>query len=363
VDVLLKYDGDSSVILPVELKAETTVVTAAKGLRSPNFVYANARDYGYGLFMLDACRRAISACSSNWLLENHVDVKDPFMRAMLWGSLWDLVRDARVSPVQYLASALQALRTERDEQIAPRLMARVVRVVDGYMSDRTQVSWQSAEREFLAGASDTVRGYGLRKSYFDSYVAVAGTPEALARLDAWLDSSSAAGLALRQPTRWSIVTALIARGAPTAETRLAAETARDTTTGGKRRAFIAGAAFPRAETKHAYFDRYFRDSTLNEDWVTASLGAFNTSEQSELTLPYLRPALDTLQWVQRNRRIFFLGRWLDAFIGGQRSPEALAEVDRYLAEHPDLPRDLRQKVLQVRDDLERTVRIRAAFPR
>jgi aminopeptidase N len=67
--------------------------------------------------------------------------------------------------------------------------------------------------------------------------------------------------------------------------------------------------------------------------------------------------------VQKNRRIFFLGRWLDAFIGGQRSPEALAEVDRFLAEHPELPRDLRLKVLQTRDDLERTVRIRQAFAR
>jgi aminopeptidase N len=367
VELLLQYDGDSSVILPVELKAETTVVDAAKGLRSPNFVYANANDYGYGLFMLDSCPRDghfLGNCSSAWLLENRVQVKDPFLRAMLWGSLWDLVRDARVHPQSYVIAAMQALPGERDEQIASRLLARIVRSSDSYLaSERRVVVTTIAERAFLVRASDSTRGYGLRKSYFDSYVAIAGTPEGLKRLDAWLDSSSAAGLPLRQPTRWSVVTALIARGAPTAEARLAAETTRDTTTGGKRRAFIAGAAFPRAEIKRAYFDRYFRDSTLNEDWVTASLGAFNTSEQSELTLLYLRPALDTLQWVQRNRRIFFLGRWLDAFIGGQRSPEALAEVDRYLAEHPELPRDLRQKVLQARDDLERTVRIRAAFAR
>ena len=64
--------------------------------------------------------------------------------------------------------------------------------------------------------------------------------------------------------------------------------------------------------------------------------------------------------MQKNRRIFFLGRWLDAFIGGHQSAEALAVVDRFLDENPRLPRDLRQKVLQARDELERTVRIRAA---
>ena len=200
----------------------------------------------------------------------------------------------------------------------------------------------------------------MRKSFFDAYVGIAGTPEALGRLNAWLDSARAAGEALRQPTRWSIVTQLASKHHPSARARLAAEVARDSSTGGKRRAFIADAAWPLPGTKRSYFDRYFRDSTLNEDYVTASLGAFNDAEQSALTLPYLRPALDTLAWVQKNRRIFFLGRWLDAFIGGHQSAEALAVVDRFLDENPRLPRDLRQKVLQARDELERTVRIRAA---
>ena len=368
VDVRLHVEGTIPVTLPVEIVAETTLVAAAKGLFAPNFVYANANDYGYGLFMLDDASR-------DWLLANGprlsslgcrqvCDADATFLRAMLWGSLWDLVRDARVDPRRYVNTAVAALPMERDEQIAS-LLGRIGRALENYL--RTAENAEDAEvlrkteDVFLRGALDTLNTYGLRKSYFDAYVAVARTPNGLTRIASWLDSASAAGMPLRQPTRWSIVTALIARGAANGEARLAAESARDTTTGGKRRAFIAGAAFPRAETKRVYFDRYFKDASLNEDWVTASLGAFNAPDHSALTLRYLRPALDTLSWVQKNRRIFFLGSWLNAFIGGQRSAEALAEVDRYLAEHPELPRDLRQKVLQVRDDLDRTVRIRAAF--
>jgi aminopeptidase N len=113
--------------------------------------------------------------------------------------------------------------------------------------------------------------------------------------------------------------------------------------------------------KREYFDRYFRDTTLNEDWATASLRAFNDADQSALTLRYLTPALDSLSWIQKNRRIFYLGSWLGGFIGGQRSTEALADIDAFLARHPKLPLDLRQKILQTRDDLERTVRIRARY--
>jgi len=357
LEVRLEYGGRSPVTLPVEIAAETTLVAGARGLPAPNFVYANANDYGYGLFMLDDRSR-------DWLLTNRVAVKDPFLRAMLWGSLWDLVREARLDPERYAEAALAALPTERDEQIASRVLGRLSRAVDTYLAPARRAALAArVEDLLLATAGDTSRSYGVRKSNFDAYVNFASSPAALSRLNAWLDSTTAAGAPLRQPTRWSIVTQLVGRGFTTSGTRLTAETARDTSTSGRRRSFIAGAAFPRAETKRAYFTRYFSDQQLNEDWVTASMGAFNVSDQGMLTLPYLRPALDTLPWVQQNRRIFFLGNWLGGFIGGQRSPEALAEVDKYLAEHPDLPRDLRLKVLQSRDDLERTVRIRAAYAR
>jgi aminopeptidase N len=213
----------------------------------------------------------------------------------------------------------------------------------------------------LAGASNAERSYGLRKNQLDAYIALARTPPATQRLTAWLDSVSTAGVPLRQPTRWNIVTRLVERGVADADGLIATEASRDTTTSGKRSAFVAAAGRPAASAKKEYFERYFRDSTLNEDWVTASMRTFNVADQSALTLPYLEPALDSLPWIQHNRRIFFLGSWLGGFIGGQRSRDALEEIDAFLARRPTLPLDLRQKILQARDDLERTVRIRAKY--
>jgi hypothetical protein len=40
--------------------------------------------------------------------------------------------------------------------------------------------------------------------------------------------------------------------------------------------------------------------------------------------------------------------------------DRVAVVDSFVAENPRLPMDIRRKVLQARDELERTVRIRAA---
>ncbi len=341
--------------VPVEIRSESTVVRNAGANDAPDFVYANAGDHAYALVMLDPR-------SASWLEPHIGDVHDTFLRAMLWGSLWDLVRDARLAPTRFLASAIRELPRERDEQIAAGMLSRTSRAVDSYLSplQRDSISPQ-LEAVLLSGAEDRTRSYGVRKSQLDAYIALARTPAAIARLDGWLDSSNTAGMPLRQPTRWAIVTTLVARGASGSLARLAAEERHDTTTGGRRRAFVAGAARPEAAVKHAYFARYFRDSTLNEDWVTASLRTFNEPEQASLTLPFLRPALDTLPWIQRNRRIFFLGSWLGAFVAGQRSAAALRVVDDFLRAHPKLPADLRQKILQTRDDLERTVRIRGTY--
>lgn len=352
---LALWSNGAATSIPVEVRAETTVVAAATGKPAPDFVFANENDNAYGLVMLDPR-------STAWLQGHVGEVKDPFLRAMLWGAMWDLVRDARLAPTAFIATAMRELPNEHDEQIASGIVSRLTRATSTYLSDAQQRQLVGrVEDVLLAGASNAHNSYGVRKSQLDAYIGIARTPPAMTRLNAWLDSTSTAGMPLRQPTRWSIVTHLIERGVPNADALLAAETKHDTTTSGRRSAFVAGAGRPSAGVKRDYFDRYFRDTTLNEDWATASLRAFNTGDQATLTKPFLVASLDSLPWIQKNRRIFYLGSWVGSFIGGQRSAEALGDIDTFLAHRPKLPLDLRQKILQTRDDLERTVRIRAKY--
>ena len=351
---LWSHDGGTTSI-PVEITAETTFVSAAAGKPAPDFVFANDNDSAYGLVMLDQR-------STEWLLGHVGEVKDNFLRAMVWGAMWDLVREARLEPSRFIATAVRELPNESDEQIAGGIVSRMSRATSTYLSDAQRATVVGdVERVLLATASSPSHSYGIRKTALDAYTGASRTPEALAHVASWLDSASTAGIPLRQPTRWSIVTHLVERGASNSAELLASEARRDTTVNGRRSAFVAAAAQPSADVKARYFDRYFRDSTLNEDWVTASLRAFNDPEHASLTLPYVVPALDSLPWIQKNRRIFFLGSWLGAFIGGQRTPDALHQIDVFLDSRKNLPVDLRQKILQTRDDLERTVRIRAKF--
>lgn len=354
--LLLSYANEPAIKIPVELKARSTMVPEAIGKAAPQFVFANFEDFGYFLTLLDSA--SIRSLESGAL----GNVADPFLRTMLWGALWDQVREAQFDPMRFARLALKELPREKDEQLFPNVLGRLTRTLSTYASPVQHARLlPEVERALWAGANDAARPYGIRKAYADAYIGIAESPAALRNLVSILSADSLAGEPVRDPTRWEVVNRLTVLNAPGAAQRVVTQAARDTTADGKRRAFSVGAARKDAAVKKDYFTRYFADKALNEDWASGSLGAFNASEHAALTLPYLRPALDSLPYIQKNRRIFFLGSWLGAFIGGQKSVAAQRIVRKYLADNPQLPLDLKQKVLQTADELDRTVKIRKRF--
>ncbi|WP_375383013.1 M1 family metallopeptidase [uncultured Sphingomonas sp.] len=355
VRVRLGYGDRADVVLDARFDGAEAIVAGAAGLPAPDYVWANDGDQGYGLFLPDERTTA-------WIVANIGNVRDPLLRAMLWGALWDVVRDLRLSPARYLAVLLDHIPAETDEQISRAILSRGAAALDVYLPEQAAAAlrprWEAA---LLARTDDARLGYGLRKDAADRLIATARTPLALARLRALLaGTATLAGGPVRQPTRWAAVRRLVALGTPDASALFAAEQRHDRSTEAVKDAFVARAGTPDPAVKAEYFRRYLDDATLNEAWASESLAAFNTVEQAALTLRFLRPALDRLEWVRRNRRIFFLPAWIDAFIGGQVDDGALKVVDGFLADRADLPIDVRRKVLLARDELDLAVRIRAA---
>lgn len=353
VKVRLGYPDGTDVVLDARFDGATLALPGAVGLPRPAYVFANDEDHGYGLFLPDAESLA-------WIERHAGSIADPLLRALLWGAAWDAVRECRLDPARFIRAGLRDLPAERDEQISRALLARAGQAIEIYLpAHRAAPLRQAWEGALIARMRDAALGYGLAKDALGQLIATAQTPLALDAFRALLAGQPGPGGApIGQPTRWSIVRRLITLATPDASAALAAEIARDHSTEAAHDAFVAGAATADAAAKHALFLRFFDDAALNEAWVADCLAAFNPVTQSALTLPLLRPALDRLEWIRQNRRIFFLPAWIDAFIGGQSSAAALAVVDGWLAAHAGLSRDIRAKVLTARDELARTIRIR-----
>jgi aminopeptidase N len=356
VKVMLAYDDAPPEILITDLRgAGATEVKEARGKRRPAYVFANYEDYGYGRFLLDKeSGRAVVARLGA--------VKDDFLRALLWGSLWDSVREAELAPLDYIELALKLLPTERDEVAAQSILGRVSTAFNRNLSERQAKDVAPRLERLLSDHMTKAETVGLRITYFRAFQSVATTEEARATLRKILAGEvKVPGMTLRSRDRFDIITALLIRGDQEAPRLLEAESAADKTSDARRYAYAAGAARADSATKKRYFDAYLSDKELAESWIEASLNPFNAIRHSALTLPYLEPALKQLPALKRTRKIFFVNGWLAAFIGGQCSPEALSTVRGFLDSEKSLDRDLRLKVLEVEDGLERCVRIRAKY--
>jgi len=220
------------------------------------WLYANAGDFGYGRFLLDAASRQV-------LLADALALPDGLLRAQLIEALWESVRDVELAPTQFISWALALIAEEQDDVILAGLLARV----------------EAAFRRYLDDA--------------------------------------------------------------------------------RRYAFAALAATPGADAKRVMFERFVGDAQLPESWIEEALRPFNAPEHAAQTRALLPRALAQLPQLKRTRKIFFVERWLDAFLGGQADAQALAEVRRLL--DGALDEDLRLKVLQAADGLERAARIRERY--
>lgn len=350
---LMVFDQDGGKeTLEVTTDAQTTAVPALVGRPAPAAVLANPEDVAYGQFVPDAT-------SVDWLLEHLPNEPDPLVRACGTTALYEAVREAELDPARFAVTLLEMLRIEQDADTHRWLLSRLGTCLSRYLPDeRSAPLWQRAVELLLAQLTDG-EASGRELSIFRFLAWRSDAPEVLdiCRLVA-RGEATIQGLEVGRRDRFLGAAALIAAGKDDGAYAALRAAFGDQDVG--KEAFLTEAATPTAESKARYWEQYLQLGEPPEQWTQDSLGYFHWARQDGLTLPYLQKALEQVDWVKQNRRIFFMPAWLDAFVNGHSSPEALAVVDSFLGA-AQLSVDVRRKLLQSRDGLARAVRIREAF--
>ena len=333
------------------------------------FEFPNYQDYGYGIFLLDDKSR-------DYVLKNIQNEKDDFLRSMMWGSLWDSVREAELNPRDYVELAIKNLPTEKDETITASVLGRVATAVNYYLSEKDLVSMAHPLEEMLISKMQTSPELGRRITYFRSFLNLAASMRGREVLKQVLSDKfwpkpqplggrvvvgESKAIPLKTKDRFDIVTRLAILNDPDAPKLLADLEAAEKSDDAKRYAYAAHAAFPTKENREKFWTDFVGNKDISESWIEAAMVPFNSPRNSELALPYLERALAELPNLKRNRKIFFVNGWRGAFIGGQKSQAAFDIVNKFLADNPNLDRDLRLKILENVDIIERAVKIRNKF--
>jgi aminopeptidase N len=277
------------------------------------------------------------------------------------------VREAELDPLKFANMAITMIASEDDPNTHGWLLGRLGNCLHRYLTDERAQPLRDRTTDLLlkqlADEGNSGREIGTYR-----FLAKTSTADGVLELcRKVINSKSAedlpAGLSAGKRDRFLAAGALIAAGqvgTKPEEHPLQRLKQRYAGTDSGKEQFLAAAATPTAATKQAYWQRFLVKDDPPEQWTQDSLSWFHWSGQEELTLPYLELALKQVDWVKANRRIFFMPAWLNAFINGHSSKEALAIVDKFLAES-ELSDDIKNKMLQSRDGLWRAVQIREAF--
>ncbi len=347
--------GEDGQVRTSEMRLDKRSVRVAgpAALPAARWLYANAGDFGYGRFLLDEASRKA-------LLADSLALPDGLLRAQLIEALWESVRDAELAPATFIEWALPLLAEEQDDVILAGLLARVEAAFRRYLDDAQRDQLAPRLERTLVEAMLAGTPQSRRILLFRSYAALAWTTTALADLQRMLEGElQLPGVALSARDRFRIVARLVQRGQPAGAGLLAVLSEAERGDDARRYSFAALAATPGADAKRAMFERFIGDAQLPESWIEEALAPFNAPEHAAQTRALLARALAQLPQLKRTRKIFFVERWLDAFLGGQADAQALAEVQRLL--EGALDEDLRRKVLEVADGLQRAAKIRARY--
>ncbi len=328
---------------------------AKRDLQPPKFIFPNYQDYGYGIFLLDEKSRA-------YVLENIQNEKDDFLRSMMWGSLWDSVRFYELAPEDYVELVIKNINVETDESTIQTLLGRVSTAMNYYLPDKQRDELAPQLEPVLIDKMQNAPTLGQRITFYRAFVSNASTGNARNILKDILSGKlKIKELDLKTKDKFDIVTKLITLGDADGLKLLAELEKTETDDAAKRYAYAARAGIPTAENKLKYWKDFTENKDISESYIESAFAVWNSPKHADLTLPYLEKALAELPNLKKNRKIFFVNGWLASFIGGQKSAEALAVVNQFLADNPNLDKDLRLKILENSDNLERAVKIRAAY--
>jgi aminopeptidase N len=337
----------------LDVAGALTEVSALAGGKLADLVLINDKDQTYAKLRFDD--RSIAT------MKSHLGtLDDSLARGLIWASLWDSCRDGELSTSDYVAIALNALKTESDISIVAATYIQFETAIWAYADPakrdglRTQVA--DATAAMLAAAKP---GSDHQMQFAKAFANNAITPAHMEKLKAILDGSEN-GLLIDAEIRWYIFICGVKRGV-FGPAEIEAESAKDKTAHGKQYTAYSYAALPTQEAKakafasittdnlsntiHSYMCRGFNENIHHEllagfvdQYFNAILKVWETKgyEIAETTATLLFPA-----WVISEETVKKAQHWLD--VTGKDSSHAL-----------------RRSVTEGRDALSRAIKARAA---
>ena len=330
-----------------------TDVGALAGVAAPDLLLVNDGDLAYAKIRFD--KRSLAT------LERSLGrLQDALARALCWGGLWDMLRDAELAARRYAAIVADHAAAETDLAVLQTLLRQAEAAVDRFGDPPHRTIGRARLAERARAQLDAAEPASDEQLVWVRALATVGDDEEHRALIRGLlnGTTVVGGLAVDTELRWHLLTALAAAG-QVADAAIDAELGRDATDMGARRAATARAAVPTAEAKQRAWDLLLRDRSLPLAMQRAVAAGLWQYGQDDLAGPYADRWVDALEaiWAERTPEeamALTAGLYPMTLV----SDRLVAAADRALA-LDGVPAHGRRLVAEQRDATQRALRARA----
>ncbi|WP_312550935.1 aminopeptidase N [Massilia sp.] len=359
-----KVDGGKVALaqnVAVTYSGATTKVAGLVGTACPDLVYPNYQDWGFVKVQLDGRSFATARASLS-------GVEDPLLRTMLWQSLWDGVRDAKLPLNEFIETALANAPLERDYTLLGDVLGKVAASKEYLDAMNLDTPWAQQTRAALEamawnGVLANKGNENFQRRWFSAWLGLASTPAALDRLKSILAGSTGVdGLTVDQDLRWAIIKHLNRYDVEGAASLAQQEAQRDKSDTGQAAALAATVVRPDAQVKAQWLGTVEDLQTkLPFSKIRTAMGSLYPSEQNALSEQTADARLAKLPAIDKAAGPVYMRSYGGALIPATCTPHSVKRLGAAADKYRDLSAGTRRALLDALQEDQRCVAIRQAM--
>ena len=337
--------------IELDVTGALTEITELIGEERPDLILLNDEDLTYAKIRLDEISIKTAMYSIN-------SIESSLSRALIWGAMWDMLRDAEVSTKEFMTLVINGIGEESDIGVIQQLLLQLRTAIDMYadrnkrsdylltLAEKLKNNWQISEP-----SSDR------QLAFLRAWVQVAQTEEDLATISKILEGEEViGGLKVDPEIRWTLLRRLVVTG-KASNKEIEAELALDSTAMGQEQAAGACAALPSKSEKEKTWKEVTTNQKLTNSEIHSMLAGFHYVDQIEVLTEFVDLYFDSVTTLW-NARTHEIGQSLvtGLFPVTVVSEEVIAKAETFLNNNPELPIGAKRIIIEQKDSLARAIR-------
>jgi len=341
--------------IEVDVVGAKTVIKELEGNKRPDLLLVNDDDLTYAKIRLDSH-------SLNTATKEIASIESSLSRALIWGAVWDMVRDAEVGTGKYLDLVLAGIEKETDIGLVQQVLMQCRSAIDVFADRKNRKNYNiklATGLDKLISISNP--GSDRQLALVRTFSAVATTEEQITKVAQILDGTKKIeGLVVDTDLRWALLRRLVVVG-KRGEKDIEEELKKDDTVMGREHAAGARAAMPSLEAKQKAWDQVINNENLTNSELHSILAGISYMDHEEVLKNFVDKYFDSVSSLW-NARTHEIGQSLvtGLFPSTNINMDVVKKCDEFLEENKDLAVGARRIVIEQRDSLARALKAQDA---